>query len=79
MLHYSPEREPDVWAWIGGLKIWPRYYLKHFVKFWRQENPREYDASRARKWYRAKVKAEKERLMREAREETRRRFGHRRE
>ena len=75
MLCYNPEREPDVWAWVGGLKIWPRYYLNHFARIWRRENKREWETLRKNR-YRKRLRSERDdALMHEARESTRRRFG----
>lgn len=75
MLAYHPEREPDVWAWIGGLKIWPRYYLIHFVTFWRQENKTEAGTLQKRKRRRFLRLEQQNQEMLEIMEETRRRYG----
>ena len=75
MLAYYPEREPDVWAWIGGLKIWPRYYLIHFVTYWRKENPKEAHALWKRRWRKKGRKAQQDKEIKDALERTRKKFG----
>ena len=75
MLAYYPEREKDVWAWIGGLKIYPRYYLLHFVRLWRKENPREWDSYRRTQYNRRKARERDQAIVQDDREQVMRDMG----
>lgn len=41
MLMWNHITEGELWALIGGTGVWPRWYLKAFVRLYRRENPRE--------------------------------------
>lgn len=38
---HDKTREAYFWSMLGGLKLWPRWYLLAFVTLWREENPVE--------------------------------------
>ena len=66
MLVYAPEREPDIWAWLGGLKIFPRWYLPKFRAMWAKENPQEYRKIRERHYKRRLRKSKRAKEMMDA-------------
>jgi hypothetical protein len=41
LLFISPEREPEIWALIGGTSLWKRWYLEAFKRLWSRANKAE--------------------------------------
>ena len=54
---HDAEKEAYFWEMLGGLKLWPRWYLFAFRAMYRLENPREYAVARDRLRRRRKRKA----------------------
>ena len=51
---YDPAAEPRLWKLIGGLKLYPRWYLKAFARLYALENPTEYERVRKRRYRKGK-------------------------
>ena len=58
---YDPAAEDQIWGFIVGTSIWPKWYLKCFATLYREENVKEYGAMRKRKAYaRDRMKRQRE-------------------
>lgn len=73
LLHYHPEKEPEIWGMVGGTGMWKRWHLAAFRRMWRDRNPaeakrvtklREYHARAKRKRAHAKLEEAGNRLKR---------------
>jgi len=56
MIMYDRSKEEYLWSLLGGTGIWPRWYLKAFAILYREENLKEYNTQRCRKYGRRKRK-----------------------
>ncbi len=39
---WHPEKEAQLWKWLGGTNIWPRWYLAAFRSHWIKDHPEDY-------------------------------------
>ena len=65
---YDPEAEGRVWKLVGGLKLWPRWYLKAFARLYADENPQEYERVRKRRYRKKLAKTDRPARLRAIRE-----------
>ncbi len=42
LLTHDPTQEEYLWKLLGGVKLWPRWYLEGFRLLYRDEHPREH-------------------------------------
>lgn len=55
-LMYNPEKEAYFWSLLGGIGLWPRWYLKGFKAMYRSLHPREANTLKVRNRRRNKRK-----------------------
>lgn len=74
-LMWDKSREKYFWSVLGGLNLWPRWYLLCFRTLYIRSNPEEY--LKYRIWRKNKQRRKKamERKAREARRQTRKRLA----
>lgn len=66
---YDPLAESRVWKLVGGLKLWPRWYLKAFARLYAEENPSEYERIRKKRYRQHKTKESNLAKLSETREQ----------
>lgn len=71
---YEPAAEARLWKLIGGLKLYPRWYLKAFARLYALENPTEYERVRKRRYRKGKNKQSQPVKLKEMREQAARRL-----
>ena len=59
LLHYHPEKEPEIWKMVGVVIGWKRWHLAAFRRMWRDRNPAEAKRVTERREYRARAKRKK--------------------
>ena len=64
---YDNDREQEIWDLIGGLNLWPRWYLFAFATLYREANIPEYNRQKASRHYKKKSAATRSGTMMEAR------------
>lgn len=67
-LAYDPSREPEIWAQVRGLGVWERWHLAAFVRWWRIENPQEYNRAKSNRHYSRQRKLKQARTLEATRE-----------
>lgn len=53
---HDRSREEYFWRILGGLKLWPRWYLMAFMTLYKEQNPKEAKAVKMRDYRRRKRK-----------------------
>ena len=75
-LMYNPEKEEYFWSLLGGLGLWPRWYLKGFKAMYRSLHPTEANTLKVRNRRRNKRKREQSGMMDAYREQANRLTAH---
>ena len=55
-LIHDPDKEPYFWSLLGGIGLWPRWYLKAFQAKYKQEHRSEYNVAKNMRYKRRKAK-----------------------
>lgn len=46
LMVWQPKKAEHVWKLIGGMGLWPKWYLEGFRYHWIKDNPKEYQRYR---------------------------------
>lgn len=65
---YDPTAEARLWKLIGGLRLYPRWYLKAFARLYALENPTEYERVRKRRYRGKQYRADGKEKLQNARQ-----------
>lgn len=66
---YDPSAEARLWKMLGGLGLWPRWYLSAFRRLYEQENPQEYERVRKANYRKRKRKQTRPDKLKELRKQ----------
>lgn len=75
-LMYSPDKEPYFWTLLGGIGLWPRWYLKGFKAMYRSLHPTEVNNLKVRNRRKNKRKRDQRDILEHEREEAIRLIAH---